>query len=68
MSVSLVNYPDLLTPDDVHKLTRLNVQHIRRLLVSGQLPGVKIGARWYVPRSELEKFISTKMKVKNANG
>lgn len=63
MSVSLVNFPDLLTPDDVHKLTRLNVQHVRRLLVSGQLPGVKIGARWFVPRSELEAFLSDGLEV-----
>lgn len=64
MSVSLVNFPDLLTPDDIHKLTRLNVQHIRRLLVSGQLPGVKIGARWFVPKNELEKFLSEQLEVR----
>ncbi len=64
MCVSLESCPDLLTTSDVQKLTRLNVQHIRRLLVSGELPGVKIGARWFVPKSEFEQFLEKRIEVR----
>lgn len=63
MSVSLADCPDLLSPKDVQRLTNLNLQHIRRLLASGHLPGIKIGARWYVPKSEFEKFLSDRFEV-----
>ena len=64
MCVSLESCPDLLTTSVVQKLTRLNVQHIRRLLVSGELPGVKIGARWFVPKSEFEQFLEKRIEVR----
>ncbi len=63
MHVSLEGCPELLTPDDVRKLTKLNVQHIRRLLVSGHLPGVKIGARWFIPKSEFERFLEERLEA-----
>lgn len=63
MSVNLSSCSDLLSTKDIHELTKLNEQNIRRLLASGQLPGVKIGARWFVPKSELENFLSKKMEV-----
>ncbi len=59
------NYGDLLTTDDLAKMLKTSNQVIRRFLVAGKLPGIKIGARWYVPRSELEKFLSDKLEVKN---
>ena len=63
MSVSLTNCPDLLSTKDIQELTKLNTQNIRRLLACGQLPGVKIGARWYVPKSELEKFLTDQLEA-----
>ena len=63
MHVSVEGSPELLTPDDVRKLTKLNVQHIRRLLVSGHLPGVKIGARWFIPKSEFERFLEERLEA-----
>ncbi|MEE1478847.1 MAG: helix-turn-helix domain-containing protein [Eggerthellaceae bacterium] len=62
-SISLKNCRDLLTTEDIHELTQISLQVVRRLLASGQLPGVKIGARWFVPKSELEKFLSDQLDV-----
>lgn len=62
-SISLKNCRDLLTTEDIHELTQISLQVVRRLLASGQLPGVKIGARWFVPKSELEKFLSDQLEV-----
>lgn len=53
----------MLTTEDIHELTQISLQVVRRLLASGQLPGVKIGARWFVPKSELEKFLSDQLDV-----
>lgn len=63
MAVSLTNCPDLLSTKDVQALTNLSLQHIRILMRGGQLPGMKIGARWFVPKSEFEKFISDGIEV-----
>ena len=65
MIVILSSCSDLLSTKDIHELTKLNEQNIRRLLTAGQLPGVKIGARWFVPKSELEKFLSDQLEMTN---
>lgn len=65
MSVILSSCPDLLSTKDIHELTKLNEQNIRRLLASGSLPGVKIGARWFVPKTEFEHFLEKGIEVNN---
>lgn len=64
MCVSLCGCPDLLSTKDIQELTKLSAQNIRRMLASGQLPGVKIGARWFVPRSEFERFLEEGLESK----
>lgn len=46
-------YGDLLTVADVCVLTGLSAQTVRRCLERGDLPGFKIGRRWFVPKSRL---------------
>ncbi|WP_294441235.1 helix-turn-helix domain-containing protein [uncultured Slackia sp.] len=46
-------YGDLLTVADVCTLTGLSAQTVRRCLERGELPGFKIGRRWFVPKSRL---------------
>lgn len=65
MCVFLASCPDLLSVGDIQELTKLSAQNIRRLLASGQLPGVKIGARWFVPKSEFERFLEQELEVKS---
>ena len=58
----LTNEPDLLTPKDLERLLSLSSGHVRLLLRDGSLPGVKVGSRWYVPRTELEKFLEKQLE------
>lgn len=44
---------DLLTVSDVCGLTGLSAQTVRRCLERGELPGFKIGRKWFVPKSRL---------------
>lgn len=63
MSISLKEYSDLLTTKEVQELTKFNAQSVRRMLSSGELPGLKIGTRWFVPKTELENWLTEKMEV-----
>lgn len=62
--ISLSNAPDLLATNDLCELLGVDAQTVRRWLLAGELPGVKIGARWYVPKSEFEKFLSNKLEAR----
>lgn len=46
----LEDYPDLLTVQDLRKLTGLSEQTIRAGINNGDLPGCRIGRRLYVPK------------------
>lgn len=61
--ISLGNAPDLLTTNDLCELLGHSDDHVRIMLRAGELPGVKIGARWYVPKSELEKFLTAQLEA-----
>ncbi len=61
--ISLGNAPDLLATNDLCELLGVDAQTVRRWLLASELPGVKIGARWYVPKSEFEKFLSDQLEV-----
>lgn len=50
----LSQYGDLLTVADVSRETGLCGKVVREYCASGKLPGVKIGSRWFIPKS---KFI-----------
>lgn len=63
MYVALDSFGDILKTTDLCKLLDLSECHVRKMLSSGQLPGVKIGGRWYVPKSELENFLTDKLEV-----
>lgn len=52
-SGAMQEYGDLLTVGDVCVLTGLSAQTVRRCLERGDLPGFKIGRRWFVPKSRL---------------
>lgn len=62
LMVSLSDAPDLLTTENLSELLRVDVQTVRRIIASGKLPGLKNGWRWYVPKSELEKFLEKQLE------
>ena len=58
LSVSGQPLPETLTVDEVAAVLRISVQAVRRLLRRGELPGVRVGKLWRIPRSALEAFLS----------
>lgn len=49
---------DLLTPKEAADLLRLNIETVRRLLRTGQLPGCKVGRRqWRTRRADLDAYL-----------
>lgn len=45
--------PDLLTTEEVAAILRKSHQVVRRMFSSGELPAVRIGHRWYMPKARL---------------
>lgn len=48
---------ELLTIRDVARLLKIKPDTLYRWVKRGQLPGVKIGKEWRIPRSDVEKFV-----------
>lgn len=48
--------PDLLTAQDVCDLTGSSLSTVRRACAAGKLPAVRIGRRWFVPRTKFADF------------
>jgi len=45
---------DFLSPRDVADRSGIGLMGIYKLLESGQLPGIRVGARWYIPTAAYE--------------
>jgi excisionase family DNA binding protein len=41
------------------EVTGYNIQHLRRLLRSGMLEGIKIGQNWLIEMQSLETYLQT---------
>lgn len=63
MKVTLENCSDLIGTEEMSNLTGFDIQTVRDLLRKKQLPGLKIGTRWFVPKTELENWLTEKMEV-----
>lgn len=57
----LENYPDLLDTGTLAQLLGQSVPTVRKLLHKGELPSVRIGRRFYVPRSALIEYINARI-------
>ena len=52
------DYPDLLTPAHIAKITGFTVQYVRKLCRQGKLPAVQIGMReWFVPKLRFIAYV-----------
>ena len=52
------DYPELLTPAHISKITGISVQYIRKMCREGDLPAVQIGrSRWFVPKISFIQFV-----------
>jgi len=51
-------FPSLLTLKEAMAILRVGRTKIYRLLRSGEIPAIKIGKKWKIKGSELEKYIN----------
>jgi len=49
--------PTFLTPRDAAKLLNLPTHRILRMIHRKELPALKVGNRWRIPRTELAKLV-----------
>ncbi|RYZ76604.1 MAG: DNA-binding protein [Proteobacteria bacterium] len=61
---TLNDAPQLLTVPEIAERLRLTEEHTRRLLRSGQLPGVKIGRGWRIEARVLAQWVNEKVFTK----
>ena len=57
------NYPGIvteqcITADAAAALTGYNIQHIRRLVLSGRLNAIRVGRSWLIKIESLETYLS----------
>jgi excisionase family DNA binding protein len=48
---------DNLTPEEVARRLHLNEQTIRRYLREGELRGIRMGSRWLIADTDLQRFL-----------
>lgn len=53
---------EYLTPDEVAKILKVNEKVIEDLLNSGDIPGIKIGYLWRIPKTKLEECFESNIK------
>lgn len=53
------DYPDLLTPAHLSEITGQCEATIRSFCCRGKLPAVRIGKRWYVPKTAMISFVES---------
>ena len=49
----MIDYPEMMTPDEAAAFLRVNRDVIYRRLRAKQLPGFRVGHQWRIPKSEL---------------
>lgn len=52
----LADEPDLLTVQDINRLTGVSVQTVRNEINAGRLPGCRIGRRLFVPKCRFVEY------------
>lgn len=55
--------PVVLNTETVAELLGVSVQTVRIQCAEGELPGVKIGRRWFVARDRFIEFLNGGMKL-----
>lgn len=51
---------DLITINRLHEITGLDKRVLREQINEGTLPGCKIGNRYFVPKSSLIEYVTTR--------
>lgn len=49
----MVDYPEMMTAEQAAEFLQMNREVLYRRLRNGQLPGLRVGHEWRIPKSEL---------------
>lgn len=55
------NYPDIVTHSDLCAMLSISKNSAYRLLKSGQIPHIKMGRKYLIPKSSVSRYISDKL-------
>lgn len=67
MKVTLENCSDLIGTEEMSNLTGFDTQTVRELIRKKEIPGLKIGSRWFVPKNQLEEFLTKRLEENSEN-
>lgn len=67
-SVSRLEQPSFLTPQEVSDLLRVSVQTVRRWIKEGALPAYKVGRAWRIRRADLDRWLNRQRTAVPAEG
>jgi excisionase family DNA binding protein len=48
-----------LTPQESRKITRFGTNHTYRLLRSGEMPAIRVGNRFFIPKAALMRWLES---------
>ena len=55
--ITLKNYPDVLTPDDVIKILNIGRNKVYELLKNGTIKSIRIGRKHRIPKKILIEYL-----------
>ena len=53
------DYPDVVTVKEMQKMLRIGRNTAYKLVNSGKIPSVQVGASYLIAKKNIEKFLST---------
>lgn len=56
---------ELLTVNEATKLLRIDRKTLYKLIKKGEIPAIRLGVQWRIPKEELEKMISNTQNKSN---
>lgn len=51
----------MYSPKEVCELTGIDLNKMRRMCAAGEVPAVKVGARWFIPAAKFDEWLEGKM-------
>lgn len=67
-SLSLDNYPDMMTIDEAAKYLRIGKTQMYGLLQNNIINGVKLGNKWIIPKEAFIKYRESIINKSNKRG
>lgn len=52
-----------IDPDEAGVVMNMHAGHVRRLLRDGDMPGAKVGSRWFIPLTKLAAVLDGEADV-----